>query len=38
MPELVKHAGDQPLWKVSEEKVAGRLWVEIDPHFLRTNR
>lgn len=25
-------------WQVSEEKTARRLWVEIGPHFLRTNR
>lgn len=25
-------------WNVSEEKAARRLWVDIGPHFLRTNR
>jgi predicted nuclease of predicted toxin-antitoxin system len=25
-------------WSVSEEKAARRLWVEIGPHFLRSNR
>jgi len=25
-------------WNVSEEKVARRLWVEIGPHHLRSNR
>jgi predicted nuclease of predicted toxin-antitoxin system len=25
-------------WMVSEEKAARRLWVEIGPHWLRTNR
>lgn len=25
-------------WNVSEEKTARRLWVDIGPHFLRTNR
>jgi predicted nuclease of predicted toxin-antitoxin system len=25
-------------WTISEEKVARRLWVDIGPHFLRSNR
>jgi predicted nuclease of predicted toxin-antitoxin system len=25
-------------WAVSEEKVARRLWIDIGPHFVRSNR
>lgn len=25
-------------WSVSEEKTARRLWIEVGPHFLRSNR
>jgi hypothetical protein len=25
-------------WDVSEEKVARRLWVDVGPHHIRTNR